>query len=89
MKTYLYPQNLKATANIWLWSLRDFAILVVTALISILILVNTFFYIPIVLVLIYAFMTIRLEDNTVMDFLRYAVKFFITSQQYFEWRSKA
>ena len=21
--TYLYPQNLKATANLWLWSLRD------------------------------------------------------------------
>lgn len=25
MTTYLYPQNLKATANLWLWSLRDFA----------------------------------------------------------------
>ena len=27
MKTYLYPQNLKARANLWLWSLRDFVIL--------------------------------------------------------------
>ena len=26
MKTYLYPQNLKARANLWLWSLRDFVI---------------------------------------------------------------
>ena len=86
MKTYLYPQNLKATANIWLWSLKDFVILAVSALIAVLILVNTFFYVPIVLVLIYAFMTIRLEDITVMDFLRYAVKFFITTQQQFEWR---
>ena len=25
MKLYIYPQNLKATANLWLWSLRDFA----------------------------------------------------------------
>ena len=24
MTTYLYPQNLKATANLWLWSLKDF-----------------------------------------------------------------
>jgi hypothetical protein len=86
LRTYLYPQNLKAAANIWLWSLRDFAILAVAALISVLILVNTFFYIPVVLVFIYAFMTIRLEDATVMDFLRYAIKFFITTQQYFEWR---
>ena len=86
MKTYLYPQNLKATANIWLWSLKDFVILAVAALISVLILVNTFFFVPVVLVLIYAFMTIRLEDITVMDFLRYAIKFFITTGQYFEWR---
>jgi len=86
MKTYLYPQNLKASANLWLWSLRDFAILVVAALISVLILVNTFIYGPVVLVLIYAFLTIRLEDFTVMDFLRCAVRFFITTQQYFIWR---
>ena len=86
MKTYLYPQNLKATANLWLWSLKDFTILGVSALIAVLILVNTFFFVPIVAVLIYAFMTIRLEDTTVMDFIRYAVKYFITTQQYFEWR---
>ena len=23
MTQYLYPQNLKATANLWLWGLRD------------------------------------------------------------------
>jgi hypothetical protein len=86
LRTYLYPQNLKATANIWLWSLRDFAILTVAALIAVLIFTGTFFYVPAVVVLIYAFMTIRLEDITVMDFLRYAIKFFITTQQYFEWR---
>lgn len=34
MKTYFYPQNLKATANLWLWGLRDFAILCVGLLVS-------------------------------------------------------
>ena len=86
MRTYLYPQNLKATANLWLWGLKDFAILVVAALIAVLILVNTGFLVPVAAVLIYAFMTIRLEDITVMDFLRCAIKFFITTQQYYEWR---
>ena len=86
MKTYLYPQNLKATANLWLWGLKDFAILVVAALIAVLILVNTGFLLPVLAVLIYAFMTIRLEDITVVDFLRFAIKFFITTQQYFEWK---
>lgn len=40
MTHYIYPQNLKATANMWLWSLRDFAIMGVAALISIVILVE-------------------------------------------------
>ena len=34
MKTYLYPQNLKARANLWLWSLRDFVILCAAVLVS-------------------------------------------------------
>ena len=33
MKTYLYPQNLKARANLWLWSLRDFVILCAAVLV--------------------------------------------------------
>jgi hypothetical protein len=41
LKTYLYPQNLKATANLWLWGLKDFVILAVAALVAVLVLVNT------------------------------------------------
>ena len=40
MTQYLYPQNLKATANLWLWSLRDFAILCIAVLLSALALVQ-------------------------------------------------
>ena len=59
MRTYLYPQNLKASANLWLWSLRDFLILSIAILIS-----------------------------AVIDSIGYAVRFFISGQQYFEWRAK-
>ena len=86
MKTYLYPQNLKATANLWLWSMKDFAVLIVAALIAVLILVNTGVFVPAALVLLYGFVTIRLEETTVLDFIRYAARFFISTQQYFEWR---
>lgn len=34
MTSYLYPQNLKATANLWLWGLRDFAIFSIAALLA-------------------------------------------------------
>lgn len=41
---------------------------------------------PIVLTAVYAFLTIRFEDTSILDFLRYACAFFITKQQFYEWR---
>ena len=86
MKTYLYPQNLKASANMWFWSLKDFCILGIAALLSILILVELRVLLPAAATLCYAFLTIRMDDTTIMDFLRYAARYFITTQQYYEWR---
>lgn len=86
MTRYLYPQNLKATANLWLWGLRDFLILGVCALLSIVILVETGFALPLALTFCFGFLTIRLDDTTILDFIRYAVRYFITQQQYYEWR---
>lgn len=86
MKTYLYPQNLKAKANLWLWSLRDFVILGVAVLIAAVIFINSGYPLPAALALCYGFLTIRKDDITVVDFLGYAARFFLTGQQYFEWR---
>lgn len=86
MTHYLYPQNLKASANMWFWSLKDFCILGIAALLSILILVELHVLLPAAATLCYAFLTIRMDDTTIMDFLRYAARYFITTQQYYEWR---
>ena len=86
MTQYLYPQNLKATANLWLWGLRDFMILGVAALLSIVLLVRLRMAVPLALTLCFGFLTIRLEDSTVLNFLMYAVRFFLSTQQYFEWK---
>lgn len=88
MQSYLYPQNLRATANLWLWSLRDFAITCIALLISILILSQTKIVLPTALTLCYAFLTIRLSDITVLDYISYAVKYFITTQQMYYWQEK-
>ena len=88
MTTYLYPQNLKATANMWLWSLRDFAIISIAMLLSVLILANTRIVIPLAVTLCFGFLTIRLEETTVMDFIRYAIKYFISTQQEFYWAER-
>ena len=85
-RQYLYPQNLKATANLWLWGLRDFCIIGIAALLSVVLLVYLKIFIPAAITLVYGFLTIRMDDTTVMDYIRYAVKYLITTQQYFEWR---
>ena len=86
MKQYLYPQNLKAADNLWLWNLKDFAILGVVALLSIAALVQLGFILPAAATLCYGFLTIRMNHATILDFLKYAVRYFISTQQYFEWR---
>ena len=84
MTQYLYPQNLKATANLWLWSLRDFAILCIAVLLSALA-VQLGMFIPAAVTLCFGFLTIRMDDTTVLDYMRYAVRYLISTQQYFEW----
>lgn len=88
MTTYLYPKNLKATANLWLWSLRNFAIICIALLLSVLMFAQTQFFLPLVVTLCFGFLTIRLEDTTVLDFIRYAVKYFISTQQEFIWAER-
>ena len=86
VKTYIYPQNLKARAHLWLWSLRDFLILSISCLASAVIFVQAGIILPAALSLCFGFLTIRLEETTVMDYLSLAVRYFLTTQQYYEWR---
>lgn len=88
MTQYLYPQNLRAVANLWLWSLKDFAILGIAALLSVVILVQLRIFIPTAVTLCFGFLTIRMDDTTVVDFIRYAVRYFISTQQYYEWKAR-
>ncbi len=83
---FIYPQNMKAKANMWLWSLKDFAIIGIGALLSAVFLIYLHKLLLVGMVAVYAFMTIRLDETTVMDYIRYAFRYFISTQQYFEWR---
>ncbi len=86
MSHYIYPQNLKATANLWLWGMRDFLILAVSAMFSVVVLVELRILIPAALTLCFGFMTIRMDNTTILDYILYAGRYFISTQQYFEWR---
>ena len=63
MKTYIYPENLKANVKLWLWNV-----------------------IPCAVTACFAFLSLRVDETAIMDYLFNDVKFFVTSQQLYLWR---
>lgn len=87
-KQYIYPANMKSRATLWLWSLKDFAVIIIAALFSAVVLATTRIVIPAALTAAYAFLTIQADETTILDYIKYAVRYFISTQQYYEWRLK-
>ena len=82
---YIYPNHLKSKAMLWLWELRDIAIIGVGALLSVFAMAQLNFLPPVVVTAVYAFLSIRMEDTSILDFLRYAARYFILGQQTYAW----
>ena len=78
---YIYPDNLKSKAMLWLWELRDIGIVGIGCLISVFALAQLGLILPIVFTAAYAFLSIRIEDTSILDFIRYALQFFVLRQQ--------
>lgn len=83
---YAYPDNLCARPVLWLWELRHITIFGVCLLLSVLAFATLEMLLPLVLSALFAFLTIRLEEMTILEYIRFSVRFFITGQQMFLWR---
>ena len=83
---YIYPDNLTAKPTLFLWQLRDIAILAPALLLSIFLLVKASLMLPLILTIVFAILSVRVDGSSILDFLRYAAAFFLTKQQYYEWR---
>lgn len=66
--------------------MKDFVILCIAVLVSVVLFVEFGWLVPAAITMCYAFLTIRKDEITVLDFIKYAVRFFMTKQQYYEWR---
>ena len=82
---YIYPDNLKSKATLWPWTLRDLAIIGIGSFTSVFALSQLGFFVPIVLTAAYAFLSIRMDDTSILDFLRYAIRYFLIQQQSYFW----
>ena len=85
---YIYPENLTAKPTLFLWQLRDIAILAAALLLSIFLLVKASLMLPLILTIVFAILSVRVDGSSILDFLRYAAAFFLTKQQYYEWRQE-
>jgi len=85
---YIYPDNLRAKPKLWLWELKDIVVIGVGALLSVLALAQGLGMFLLVLTVLYAFLSIRMEGASILDFLRCAVCFLFLHQQYYEWEER-
>lgn len=83
---FIYPSDLKAKPKLWLWELRDIAIVGVGLLLSVLAVTQGVGMLPLVVTVLFAFLSVRVEGTSVLDFLHHAMGFLILDQQYYEWR---
>ncbi|PWJ19772.1 hypothetical protein [[Clostridium] innocuum] len=82
---YMYPDNLKGKPTLWLWYLTDIGLIGVGSIFSVIAITQANVYLPVALVACYAFLTIRYQDTSIFDFIKYACAFFMLSQQNFRW----
>ena len=73
----------------WLWNLKDLAALGIALIVSVLALTQIHFYLPMVGTMLFGILTIRADDQSVLDFLKWAVKFFLTDTQEYFWQEKS
>ena len=83
---YIYPDNLKAKATMWLWELKDLAVIGILVLISVFGFAYAKLWFPFIFAGVYAFLTIQVEDISILKFIRCACGYFLVEQQSFEWR---
>lgn len=86
MRTYIYPENLRATVKLWFWNIRDFCIICAGIILSALLFAKLYTVVPLALTACFAFLSLRTEDTAIMDYMFNAVRFFVTAQQIYHWR---
>lgn len=85
---YLYPNNLKAKPKLWLWQLKELVIIGITTLIAVLFYSQFNNIYPLVGSAVYALLSLRLDDMSMLDFIIHSCHFFIFSSQTYTWSNE-
>lgn len=79
---------MRTQAKLWFWNLKDVIILAIALTISVVSWAKLGFILPAALTLGYAFLSIRMDEYSVLDFIRRALRYFVSTQQYFNWKER-
>ena len=80
-----FPQNLKSKPTILVWEVRDLSVIVVGTMISFYFLLSINFVLPSVFTIIYAIMTTRVNEYTILSGLSSALNYFLFECQEYDW----
>lgn len=82
---YIYPDNLKGHATMLLWRMWDMVFIVIGCIVSLIIYLNISSSLPLIITGLGAFLTMRIDDMSLFEYLKYAIRFCITKRQLFYW----
>lgn len=85
---YLYPNNLRAKPILWLWYLKDIVLIGILTLISVFIYAQLNNINLLIGVAVYAILSLRFDDLSILDILTHLCRFFILEQQTFTWKNE-
>lgn len=77
---------MRTEAKLWFWGLRDVIILAIALTLSVVSWAKLNFIVPAAMTLVYGFISMRLDETSVLDYIRRAGRYLLTTQQYFEWK---
>ena len=83
---YIYPANLKAQASILFWTLQDLVAAVLLSVLGVLLVNQTGSLFLLAVAAAFAFLSIRFEETSILDFIRYAWRHCVSCQQIYFWR---
>lgn len=85
---YLYPNNLRSKPILWLWYLKDIVIIGLSTLIAVFIYAQFNNLYLLVGVAVYAILSLRFDDLSILDFIIHSCRFFILESQTYTWQKE-
>ena len=87
-RQYIYPHHMRSKAKLWFWNLREVIIIGVLMTVSVVCWAKLDMVLPAAVTLVYTFLAVRIDDDSVLDYISRALKFFMSTQQSFEWEER-